>query len=196
MTKANAVSGSSQDIDSPAIITDEHIQDRHVSTRAGAKLAWSRLSVFERAHRAGKLMDRERCVGDTAAQREDATKAEAQRALDRYEAGDRFAEGWRISNAGNWASGSDFNRVRVVGCPGSFVDHQIDVKRFMRALEHRLGTRDWMILRRICGENAPIAETITDITPGYRASTLARFREALDALLEAIPLAQRDIAKQ
>jgi hypothetical protein len=56
----------------------------------------------------------------------------------------------------------------------------------MRAMEMKLGTRDWMILRRICGENYPIAETITEISPSYRDSTLARFRESLDALIEAI----------
>jgi hypothetical protein len=172
-------------IDAPALVKDTHALGR----RVGHKEGWENLSVFERAHRAGKLMDRERCTD------QEATKAEAERALDRYQAGDRFTEGWKVANAGNWANGSDYNSVRVVGCPGSFVDHQIDVKNFMRALEAELGTRDWMILRRICGENYPIADTITDITPAYRATTLARFRESLDALIEAIPLAFKKAGK-
>lgn len=174
-----------EEIQEPALIRDTHALGRRVGYKAG----WENLSIFERAHRSGKLMDKERCTD------QEATKIEAGKALDRYEAGDRFAEGWAVANAGNWAAGTDFNRVRVMGTPGSFVDHQIDVKNFMRALEMELGTRDWMILRRICGENYPIAETITDITPAYRATTLARFRESLDALVEAIPVAMRKAGK-
>lgn len=176
-------------IQGPARVTDMHVQDRTLSKEAGSKAGWSRLSIFERAHRSGKLIDKERCTTP------EKTKAEEQRALNRYDAGDRFAEGWIVAMAGQWPS-SDLNRVRVVGCPGSFVDHQIDVKNFMRALECHLGTNDWMILRRVCGEGCPIAETVTDITPSYRASTLARFREALDALVEAEPKARKDAGKR
>lgn len=171
--------------EAPAKILPTHAYGRGLSKVAGAKAGWENLSVFERAHRAGKLMDPERC------KTVDGAKDEAGRALDRYQAGDRFAEGWKVANAGNWASGSDLTRVRVLGCAGSFVDAQIDIKNFMRRLETSLGSRDWMILRRVCGENYPIAETVTDISPAYRATTLARFREALDALVEAIPQAMR-----
>lgn len=194
--KPNPQPQEEDDIVGPAIVRDDHVQDRTLSKEAGSKAGWSRLTVFERSHRAGKLMDKERCTGDTPAKIESATRAEAQRAIDRYDAGKHFAECWLIANTTNWGCASDFNRVRVLGVAGSFVDHQIDVKDFMRALEKRLGTRDWMILRRVCGENYPIAETVTDITPGYRASTLARFREALDALVDAIPLAQKDMRKR
>lgn len=181
MTKPNP-SPNDGDVDGPAKIGDGHALGRRVGHH---KQGWENLSIFEKAHRGGKLIDRERCKG------KEATDNEIGRALDRYQAGDRFAEGWKVANAGNWASGSDYNRVRVMGCAGSFVDAQIDIKNFMRALEGELGTNDWMILRRVCGENYPIAETVTDISPAYRASTLARFRESLDALIDAIPAAMR-----
>jgi hypothetical protein len=192
LARDRAEAETTDQVQGPAIITADHVQTRYVSTRAGSKQAWERLSVFEKAHRSGKLMDKDLCIGKTKAEVEEATKIEAQKALDRYDAGDRFVEGWKIAKEGSWPCGADMNRVRVLGCPGSFADHQIDVKNFMRALEKRLSTRDWMILRRVCGENCPIAETVTAITPGYRASTLARFRESLDALVEASPLAHRD----
>lgn len=167
----------------------DFVQDRALSTRAGTKFGWRKVSVLERAYRSGKLVDKERCVGSTPHATRAATEVEIGRAFARLQAGERFTEGWLVANSAGWAA-SDLNRVRVVGTPGSFVDFQIDVKNFMRALEKILGTRDWMILRRVCGENYPIAETITDISPGYRYSTLARFREALDALVDAIPKAE------
>ena len=54
-----------------------------------------------------------------------------------------------------------------------------------------MGSRDWMICRRACGENCTVAETMQAISPGYKFSTLARFREALDALVEAMARARR-----
>ena len=40
-------------------------------------------------------------------------------------------------------------------------------------------------------ENFSIAETVQSISPGYRFSTLARFREALDALVEGMRRAKQ-----
>lgn len=50
---------------------------------------------------------------------------------------------------------------------------------------------DWLICRRVCGENFSVAETVQAINPGYRFSTLARFREALDALVDAMKRAKQ-----
>ena len=77
------------------------------------------------------------------------------------------------------------------GVPGGFVDHQRDAKDFWRRVEQAMGTRDWMICRRVCGENCTVAETVQAISPGYKFSTLARFREALDALVDGMALARR-----
>jgi len=54
-----------------------------------------------------------------------------------------------------------------------------------------MGARDWMIVRRVCGENCTVAETVQAISPGYKFSTLARFREALDALVDGMRSARR-----
>ena len=48
-----------------------------------------------------------------------------------------------------------------------------------------MGANDWLICRRVCGENYSVARRCPAISPAYRFSTLARFREALDALVGA-----------
>jgi hypothetical protein len=69
--------------------------------------------------------------------------------------------------------------------PGAFVDHQRDVKDYWRRVESAMGANDWLIVRRVCGENYTVAQAVAQVSPGYRLSSLARFREALDSLVEA-----------
>lgn len=172
------------DIQSPAVIGPMHVQDRVLGKGAASKTGWSKLTIYEKEHRLGHLADRSIC---TTPQR---TQDEVGRATARYEAAKAFDEGWLVCNA-SWPSGSDLNRVRVVGCPGSFVDHQRDVKDYWRRVELHMGVNDWMICRRICGEGYKVAETIARISPSYKFSALARFREALDALIGAMAKARR-----
>ena len=75
--------------------------------------------------------------------------------------------------------------------PGAFVDHQRDVKDYWRRVEAAMGANDWLIVRRVCGENYSVAQAVAAISPAYKFSTLARFREALDALVEARATAKR-----
>lgn len=167
------------EIQSPAVITQDHVQDRVLHTRAGSKTGWSRLTVFEQAHRNGKLICKDRCAGPSE------TKDEIGRALDRYIAGKQFMELWLISQASIGGS-MDFSRIRCAGSGVPFTETQFDAKTRLRAIESRLGVNDWMICRRVLGENYAIAETVHAISPSYRDSTLARFREALDALQGAM----------
>ncbi len=168
-------------VEGPAIATADHVRDRVLSVRAGAKAGWSRLTVYEKAFRLGQLQCKEA---------RDA-RAEEARALDRYAAARAFDEGWQICNA-SFPGGRAWDEVRGGGgVPGAFVDHQRDTKDFWRRVEQAMGTRDWMICRRVCGENCTVAETVQAISPGYKFSTLARFREALDALVEAMAKARR-----
>ena len=176
-------------IDGPAVIGEGHVRDRVLSARAGAKAGWSRLTVYERAFRLGHLLCKERCQGSKKGAV--ATREEEGRALDRLAAARAFDEGWQICAAA-FPGGVDFDRIRTSGgVPGAFVDHQRDAKAFWRRVEQAMGTNDWMICRRVCGENYSIAETVQSISPGYRFSTLARFREALDALVEGMKRAKQ-----
>jgi len=168
-------------IERPAIVQGDHVQGRVLSSRAGAKAGWSRLTVYEKAFRLGQL---------TCKEARDAREEEA-RALDRFAAARAFDEGWQLCNA-SFPGGRGWDEVRGGGgVPGGFVDHQRDAKDFWRRVEQAMGVRDWMICRRVCGENCTVAETVQAISPGYKFSTLARFREALDALVEGMAKARR-----
>jgi len=46
-------------------------------------------------------------------------------------------------------------------------------------------------LRQLCGENYSVAQAVAAIGPAYKFSTLARFREAPDASVEARATAKR-----
>jgi len=172
-------------VEGPAVITPDHARDRVLSARAGAKKGWSLLTVTEKEFRRGHLMCKERCASAVA------TREEEGRALDRYAAARAFDEGWQICNAG-FPGCVDFDRIRSSsGVPGAFVDHQRDAKDFWRRVEQAMGANDWLICRRVCGENHTVAEAVQAISPGYKFSTLARFREALDALVTGMKTAKR-----
>jgi len=173
-------------IDGPAVIGKDHVRDRVLSRGAGAKAGWSRLTVYERAFKLGHLTCKERCTSPHAAREEEG------RALDRFAAARAFDTGWQICQAG-FPAGVDYDRISSGGggVPGAFADHQRDAKAFWRRVEQAMGANDWMICRRVCGENYAVAETVQAISPGYRFSTLARFREALDALVEGMKRAKQ-----
>jgi hypothetical protein len=172
-------------VDGPAVIRGDHVQNRSLSPRAGAKAGWSRLTVYERAFRLGQLICKERCTGAAA------TRDEEGRALDRCAATRAFDEGWQVCHA-SFPGGVDFDRVRTSGgTPGAFADHQRDAKAFWRRVEQGMGANDWLICRLVCGQNHTVAEAVTAISPDYKFSTLARFREALDALVERMKAAKR-----
>lgn len=173
-----------QEPEAPARVTGDHAQDRVLSTRAGAQTGWQRLTIYEKEFRKGNLCCKSRCTNPAA------TQEEVRRALTRRDAAKEFDEGWILCNAA-WPAGSDMNRVRVAGHAGSFVDFQRGTKDFWRKVQLNMGTNDWIICRRVCGEGYKVAETVIAIQPGYRDSTLARFREALDSLNEAIERVRR-----
>ncbi|MFO1247643.1 MAG: hypothetical protein U1E93_05335 [Alphaproteobacteria bacterium] len=177
---------SEERVERPAVIQADHLQVRVLSGRAGSKAGWSRLTVYEREFRLGHLVCKER-----AAQ---GAREEEGRALDRLAAARAFDEGWQVCHA-SFPGGVDFDRVRSSGgVPGAFVDHQRDAKDFWRRVEEAMGANDWMICRRVCGENYAVAAAVQAISPGYKFSTLARFREALDALIGGMKRARRKAA--
>ena len=170
-------------VEGPAVVTADHVRDRVLKAIAGAKAGWSRLTVYEKEFRRGHLVRKERCTGGAA------TREEEGRALDRYAAARAFDQGWQLCHA-SFPGGVDFDRVRTSlgsggGVPGAFVDHQRDAKDFWRRVEQAMGANDWKICRLVCGENHTVAAAVTAISPAYKFSTLARFREALDGLVAA-----------
>jgi len=172
-------------VERPAVVMPDHARDRVLGLGAGAKKGWSRLAVYEREFRRGSFVCKEHCGGKAE------TEAEVRRAVDRYEAAKAFEEGWQVC-AVSWPGSSGFDRVKGGGgVPGAFADHQRDAKDYWRRVESAMGANDWLIVRRVCGENYTVAQAVAAISPGYRFSTLARFREALDGLVAARGEARR-----
>ncbi|HEY1876961.1 MAG TPA: hypothetical protein VGG66_05800, partial [Rhizomicrobium sp.] len=162
-------------VERPAAIKPDHARDRLLGTGAGARKAWSRLTFYEREFKRGGFVCKERCT-DAAA-----TQAELLRAAERYEAAKAFDEGWQVC-AARWPGPSGYEWVKGGnGTPGAFADEKRDVKDYWRRVESAMGANDWLILRRVCGENYTVAQAVSAISPAYKFSTLARFREALDA---------------
>ena len=166
----------------PASATGDHVQDPDfVAPRRGQKRGWSKLAPYEKEFRRGALACKERCFSTVAAREEEA------RALDRFAAARAFDEGWRICNT-SFPPGVDFDRVRSSGggVQGGFSDHSRDVKDFWRRVQSAMGANDWLICRLVCGEGHSVAQGVMTVSPAYKFSTLARFREALDALVEGM----------
>ena len=170
-------------VERPAVIQADHVQGRVVSGRAGAKAGWSRLTVYEREFRLGHLVCKEAAAHSA--------REEEGRALDRLSAARAFDEGWQVCNA-SFPGGVDFDRVRSSGgVPGAFVDHQRDAKDFWRRVQGAMGANDWLICRLVCGEGHSVAQGVMTVSPAYKFSTLARFREALDGLIDGMRKGRR-----
>lgn len=189
MSKSATAETEPDDVAAPAIITPMHVQDRHTHTRAGSKMAWTRLSFFEQAHRLGHLIDRDKC-GPT--EEDEKTKAEIGRALNRYNAGNEFTGLFLIGDPNSSFPGaSDLSRVRVAGSKLPWSQHQHEARSELRLIKQCLGVRDYKIVEAVCGMDVKISKAVAAITPGYKFATLVRFREALDALIDAMETARR-----
>jgi len=172
-------------VEAPAVIGSDHVQDRVLSPRAGAKKGWSKLAPYEKEFRRGALACKERCTGQAA------TREEEARALDRFAAARAFDEGWRICHV-PFPAGIDFDRVKSGGggVPGAFADHAREAKDFWRRVQAAMGANDWLICRMVCGEGYSVAQAVMTVSPAYKFSTLARFREALDGLVDGMKRAK------
>lgn len=175
--------------DAPAIITGMHIQDRPVSDQHGkqivGKSAWRHETQFQRFVRLGQNVDKAACTDPRS------EGVEIERALDRRDAGKAFVEAWDIRERGTKDS-LDLSRGGSAASAAGISDAQIDAANLLRSWERHMGRNDWMIVRRVCGENCTVAQMVGDISPSYRDSSLARFREALDGLIHA----QREAHKE
>lgn len=167
--------------EAPARITPDFTQTRHISPQAGAKKGWERLTVYEREYRKGSLCDSK-----------EPSEAQRMDALVRRDAAKAFDEGWLICTA-SWPAGFDPNRIRVVGSPGSFVDHQRATKDFWERVRLAMSVNDWMICRRVCGEDVAVADAVKAIDPRYKNITSVRFRDALDGLIVGMDRARKRI---
>lgn len=176
------------EIDGPAVVTPFHALCRPAtddnSRPITGKQAYRHEMQFERACRLGQLVDKAKCTDETA------TKVEIERALDRKEAGELFEKKW-ITRMGGTKDNLDLTKVRCSAAPAGASDAQIDAGRFLRNTELAMSPNDYQLVTRVIWQNCSIAEAVMAISPSYRESTLARFREAMDGLIAGERAAHR-----
>lgn len=165
----------------PAVISSLHVHNRALyDEKTGrqiiGKAGWRHETQFERANRLGQLVCKERCKDDKS------RNVEIEHALDRRDAGRAFVEAWDIRERGNKDS-TDLNRGGSASSAAGISDAQIDAANLLASWQRHIGANDWMLARRVCGENFAVAHAVSEISRSYRDSSLARFREALDSLI-------------
>ncbi len=166
--------------EAPAIVRADHAKDRLVSSAAGAPQAWRRRSVLELAYERGQLDDGE---GDA--------RERAFRAKGRFDAGETYTKLFVVAQSSTKDS-TDLDRIASVSTRAPLTMRQGEAIRALSAIENRMGMRDKRIVRMVCGENFHLSEAVlATCGESYRYSVIVRFREALDALLEAIESARR-----
>tara|TARA_R110000868_G_scaffold187664_4_gene430196 strand:- start:2214 stop:2744 length:531 start_codon:yes stop_codon:yes gene_type:complete len=165
---ANAARQPEEQPDSPAIITPCHSQDRIISPVAGAPRAWRRLSPLEKAFAKGQL----------------AGGGHRYTANQRFEAGQNYAQIFLATQTSGRDSTQSLNVSRSTG-GGCMAQTQANAFAMLRTLEASMKCRDRLIIHSVCGEGEVPAEAIRLICGDYRDTIAARFREALDSLVEA-----------
>lgn len=172
------------EVDGPAVVTPMHTLCRPATDDNGraitGKQAFRHETQFERACRLGQLVDKAKCQGD------EATKIEIERALDRKEAGDMFLSKWLTRVGGTKDSLDESRLAHCSVAPGGASGAQIDAGRFLEWTRLAMGSNDWQLVLRVIWHNCSISEAVTAISPSYRESTLARFREGADSLIAGL----------
>lgn len=156
-------------IDGPAVLHSGHVQDRVISPAAGAPKAWRNLSPLESAHAKNQLTGGNHRYS----------------AAQRFEAGTNYAQIFLIANG---AGGHDSTQaMNVAGGTAGYEMPQSQQMAFraLAEIDGCMGARDARIIRRVCGEGHKPVDAILDLDPAYKHTVAVRFRESLDALIEA-----------
>lgn len=168
MTKPEPRQIDIEEVAGPAIITPLHVKDRPVGKGAGAKLGWRKWTPLEAAFEQGKLSG-------------GAVKYDARA---RLAAGLRFADIWDRSEPGGRDSTQAMNGSRGTGGGLPLSHRQLEAKSELARIRDKMGKRDFIIIRMVCGEGYFPSEAVKLVSEEYKFSVWARFREAMDALVE------------
>lgn len=154
----------------PARVGESHVRDRVISPVAGAVKAWRKLSPLEAAYARGQL----------------AGGSPRFTAQQRLEAGQRYAKVFAACESSGRDSTQLLNISRSYGA-APLGESQRGALEKLRVLHAGMGANDAAIVRLVCGEGYTPAEAVRRICgDGYKDATMARFREALDSLRNAL----------
>lgn len=161
---------SEDEVVGPAIIRADYACDRNLTKIIGGPKGWRRLSPLQQANRKNQLAggNPKYCASD------------------RLEAGTAYSEHFDLAqSSGRNLLDLDHARGKIGGLP--FSDAQANAIRWLQSVESHMGNADRVIIRKVCGEGLTPAEAIVHACGrDYAKATLARFREALDALCDSL----------
>ncbi len=158
-----------EEIAAPAILRVDYVRNRSLTPEAGAPMGWRRQSPLEAAFERGQL-------GGGNPQFD---------ALRRFEAGEAYARLYALSQASGRDS-TDLDRIGGAGRGDSMPEAQARALHSLAEIDRRMNARDRMIVRMVCGEGHFPSEAVRTACNDYRHTVASRFREALDALIEAM----------
>ncbi len=179
------------DVEAP-VRRDGFVRDRFLKSSDRAAKGWRRLDPLTLALAKGHLHDPSP-ENETERQAADRHR----RALDRKDAGEAFAT--------NWASREPAIRSVDLNSPGGasattripYTESQAKAMQWLDGVKDVLGGNDWLILVSVCGEGRKPSDAINMLYGDqYRKVVSARFREALDALIAAVPVARAKRAER
>lgn len=176
---SRAAKQEAQAVDGPARVGVMHRQERPLFDESSGReivgrRGYSTETQFQRFLRLNQHICKEACTDKRA------TDLEIERALDRRDAGKDFAQAWDDREPGSRDSTDPAPRG------GSTADGlttaMVTAGKLLHGWQAHMGGNDWMLVRRVCGEDHTVAKAVAEISPGYVKASVARFREALDAL--------------
>jgi hypothetical protein len=160
------------EVASPSKITKLHVRARPAlddkMRPITGKTAWTKWTPLEAAFQNGKLQG-----GDSKYS-----------PIDRFNAGKKYEEIWDLAQSAGRDSTQAFCISRGFG-GGSIGQTQSDAVTALVRVDSHLSQRDRIIIRMVCGEGHFPSEAVAMVSADYVKATAARFREALDSLIEA-----------
>lgn len=165
-------------VDGPAVLSPLHVMDRPATDKDGKPItgtaAYRKLTPFQATCKKGQLQGGSRHY--TAA--------------DRQAAGDDYT---KIFDAAETAVPGSMARLLTGagGSGGSSSDAQAKAKSELACIHSHMGERDRKIIIMVCGHGHWPVEAVRDVCGDYRDTVSARFREAMDALCDAMEASRR-----
>lgn len=166
--------------ETPAIIGPEHVRDRQFANDRGVvvlgRAAWRKLSPLQAAYAKGQL----------------AGGNERYSAEVRLRAGMDYTAIFDSAQSGSKDSSQNLIRVDSSAKESSLAMTQAAAIRALAVIHSHLGTRDRRIVMMVCGEGHQPAAAVREVCGDYEKAVAGRFREALDALIEAMETSRRN----
>jgi hypothetical protein len=166
-------------MDGPAVIRPHHElrpATNDQGTAITGKLAWRNSCQLQAALDQGKLNSE---IGDKWS------------GWDRFSCAKEYQKIYDMTEStGGIDSTQAMNVSRSSRC-GSGNDARDRAWDLRLSLESNLSERDRIIIRKVCGEGCTPAQGVALISPGYKHTVWARFREALDSLCEAFEMVRK-----